>query len=359
MNGLAERIDRMSIPEPNSGCWLWLGTLNRKYGMLGRDGLAHRASYRTYVGEIPLGAIVLHKCDTPACVNPEHLVVGTSRDNAVDMTAKKRSPLLLASREQRAKWAAQPSLSGLAGSKGLSLGERVERLSIPEPNTGCRLWLGPINGQGYGKIKVHGQMFRAHRVSYEANVSKIPAGKIVLHKCDTPACVNSCHLSVGDRRDNIIDAMKKGRANFARVSTSQRKEWAVKRAVNEGSRPEIARSGWETRRTNGKSNTMTHEQRLVATEKSWETRRSKYGPDGGQSAAIRKVWAKITPEQRRIIALKKWEKRREKYGQAGRSISSRVAWAKKNVEERAEHGRKIKDGRRKALEARMIERAVA
>jgi hypothetical protein len=266
------------------------------------------------------------------------------------MALKKRSPLLIASTAQRIQWATQPSLSGLTGGpRGLSLSERVERLSVPEPNAGCHLWLGPVNDSGYGKIKVKGRTLPAHRVSYAANVGEIPIGKMILHKCDTPACVNPQHLFIGDARDNAVDAIRKGRANFSRASTLQRKEWAAKRLVSEdGNRPKIARKGWDTRRDNGKSNTMTHEQRCAAAAKSWEKRRAKYGPDGGQSAAIRAVWAKFTPEQRSAIALKKWEKRRAKYGQAGRSIPSRVAWAEKTPEERAEHGRKIKKGRRLA-----------
>lgn len=85
--------------EKTSGCWLWLGAKHAKgYGHFkmptgkgdGRVEKAHRIAYSLYVGEIPRGLMVLHKCDTPACVNPDHLFLGTNDDNMKDMVAKGR-----------------------------------------------------------------------------------------------------------------------------------------------------------------------------------------------------------------------------------------------------------------------------
>lgn len=82
------------IPEPNSGCWLWLGgTQSQGYGMLGPRNakvLASRYAYEKYRGPIPPKLQVLHKCDTPLCVNPDHLFVGTRRDNMQDASRKGR-----------------------------------------------------------------------------------------------------------------------------------------------------------------------------------------------------------------------------------------------------------------------------
>lgn len=90
---LAQRIEEMSIPEPNSGCWLWLrSTLPSGYGNIGIDGKvwrAHRASWLAYRGEIGM-LHVLHRCDNPCCVNPDHLFLGTQSDNMRDMFSKSR-----------------------------------------------------------------------------------------------------------------------------------------------------------------------------------------------------------------------------------------------------------------------------
>ena len=88
-----QRFANNFIPEPNSGCWLWEAQCNAHgYGVIWskRSWLAHRFSYRLYVGEIPEGLCVLHQCDMPCCVNPDHLFLGTQQQNIADMEAKKR-----------------------------------------------------------------------------------------------------------------------------------------------------------------------------------------------------------------------------------------------------------------------------
>lgn len=75
-------------------CWLWeANKATNGYGMFKHDGkmrLAHRHSYEMNVGKIPDGLCVLHKCDVPACVNPDHLFLGSHKDNAKDKVAKGR-----------------------------------------------------------------------------------------------------------------------------------------------------------------------------------------------------------------------------------------------------------------------------
>jgi hypothetical protein len=92
---LEERIFESSVPEPNSGCWIWMKTLsNAGYGAMtvskGVTKSAHRMSYSVFKGPITNGLLVLHKCDIPCCVNPDHLFLGTHSDNTQDMIKKGR-----------------------------------------------------------------------------------------------------------------------------------------------------------------------------------------------------------------------------------------------------------------------------
>lgn len=94
---IKERFESKYVPDPNSGCWLWIGHwANNGYGLISGGGtgggmrLAHRVAYELYNGPIPDGANVLHKCDTRCCVNPDHLVIGSLSDNMQDMIDKRR-----------------------------------------------------------------------------------------------------------------------------------------------------------------------------------------------------------------------------------------------------------------------------
>src|ERR1700730_2840026 len=78
----------------NDSCWLWTAAKDKDgYGFFsvnGKQTKAHRFSFAHYNGEIPTGMIVCHKCDTPSCVNPDHLFLGTHKINLDDMRSKGR-----------------------------------------------------------------------------------------------------------------------------------------------------------------------------------------------------------------------------------------------------------------------------
>lgn len=92
-----ERLDRLSIPEPNSGCILWLGALNNcGYGLFqGGRGIgtksAHRASYQARRGAIPPGLTIDHLCRNKACINVDHLEVVTHSVNYLRRSQAKRA----------------------------------------------------------------------------------------------------------------------------------------------------------------------------------------------------------------------------------------------------------------------------
>lgn len=89
-----ENFLQKTEPDPNSGCWLWTGCVHANgYGKIKskqRTGLAHRFAWELFRAPIPPGMIICHKCDTPLCVNPDHLYVGTDADNCRDKMARGR-----------------------------------------------------------------------------------------------------------------------------------------------------------------------------------------------------------------------------------------------------------------------------
>lgn len=79
--------------EKTDYCWIWTGPKRKGYGHVWVNGetvRAHRASWILSFGAIPDGLLVLHKCDNPSCVNPEHLYIGTHSDNMRDKVERDR-----------------------------------------------------------------------------------------------------------------------------------------------------------------------------------------------------------------------------------------------------------------------------
>jgi ribosomal protein L37E len=95
-----------------------------------------------------------------------------------------------------------------------TLEERFTDSFIPEPNSGCWLWLGSRDRKGYGQIRVakHDLRYATH-VALEINDRSVPDGMSACHHCDNPGCVNPDHLFIGTQQDNTTDMIRKGRAS--------------------------------------------------------------------------------------------------------------------------------------------------
>lgn len=100
MNQMVKRFEEKVLLIPESTCHWWTAALRgggsedeNKYGAFwlnGKHRRAHRVAYEIYTGSIPNGMMVLHKCDNPSCVNPDHLFLGDHKENMNDKFEKGR-----------------------------------------------------------------------------------------------------------------------------------------------------------------------------------------------------------------------------------------------------------------------------
>jgi hypothetical protein len=188
---LAERTDKSGGPD---ACWIWTGS----YGQYNQPCMWQdnkTASVRRVVWELETKSkpekhrLVTVTCGDSRCVNPKHLALRT----VIDLVAK--------------FW------------------EKVDRRG---PNE-CWLWTGNTNKTGYGRhYRNKTEFHSAHRFSYELHHGPIeghvpgdPEREIcVLHRCDTPRCVNPSHLFLGSDKDNIRDCIAKGRTAWQRARSN-------------------------------------------------------------------------------------------------------------------------------------------
>jgi hypothetical protein len=113
-----------------NGCWIWQRSKGKRgYGWY-RHQQAHRYSYELVNGPIPEGLCVCHACDTPSCVNPEHLWLGTHRDNMIDAARKGLFPGQHKTHCPRGHEHAGPSVLGQRRNCSICERERHRRRAI-------------------------------------------------------------------------------------------------------------------------------------------------------------------------------------------------------------------------------------
>lgn len=150
-------------------CWNWNAAKNMHgYGVIrfgGRNWLAHRYSYKLYVGDIPLGQLVLHACDNPACVNPKHLHLGTHRENTHEMIVR-----------------------GRVARNTAPIGERSYRAKHTDKQIRA-FWVDVSSGMKLSKAA------RKHGVAY-AVAAQISSGRAWRHITGMPKKYSPCSLTV-------------------------------------------------------------------------------------------------------------------------------------------------------------------
>lgn len=250
-----------------TGCHEWTRSLSAQgYGQLnighGKLGLAHRFAWERANGQIANGLHVLHRCDNRKCVNVSHLFLGTNLDNIRDMHAKGRAKGGTLSgeavRTSKLTWGDVGAIRSLyasgeysqrklaiqfgiaqttigvivrrehwAGDSGAPTSQRgymkpsaprrrsyYERLNelIERADSGCMVWHGYRNPDGYGFIRVPGDKKAfVHRIMFERVFGSVPTGMVLRHSCDRRDCVNPAHLRIGTQADNVADMVSKGR----------------------------------------------------------------------------------------------------------------------------------------------------
>lgn len=241
----------------SNGCIIWTGAKYRDgYGkkmVNGRSQRVHRAVIELNSGqEIEEGLVVMHLCDNRQCINPEHLQLGTSKENTQDAIIKgrkdnkhkhlSRSYKLNAVqvREIHEKRAKGATYTRLAKEYEVSRDTITRLCNLPQPpediiivppslearldesdNKGCLIYQGFIHPNGYGQKRINGGTpLAVHRLALQEKLGRdLLSGMVACHSCDKPTCINPEHLFEGTQIENVMDAVSKGRQTSPRLFT--------------------------------------------------------------------------------------------------------------------------------------------
>lgn len=228
-------IERNSIPEPNSGCWLWVGGLTRdgqpRASMGGTTRIARLVALECRIGPLR-GGSAKPACDNVMCVNPDHLERTPSPAEFIGKSFGSWTVVEYIGSNGRSKMVRVRCACGFERAlefKRLSSGvsRRCKRCGTGQndtlrdrlfsrcvsSSTGCWEWTGPRVGLGYGVLRWEGKNQIASRVALESRLGrKLEPGEFALHRCDNPPCCNPDHLFPGSRADNMDDMVSKGRS---------------------------------------------------------------------------------------------------------------------------------------------------
>lgn len=141
---LMERFQDKYIPVTESGCWLWIGACDCKgrarIAYKGRNARASHVAWELFRGPVPVGSMLCHHCDIPACVNPDHLYIGDSHTNVQDMMRRGRNTVPVGESHWKSKLTEVDVLAirGMSG-KGYA-SWRVAKIFGVSSSTIRRIW---------------------------------------------------------------------------------------------------------------------------------------------------------------------------------------------------------------------------
>ena len=130
---------------------------------------------------------------------------------------------------------------------------RLEAKSIPEPNSGCWIWIGALRKGDYGQIVIDGKKKLAHRISYEIHKGPIPEGMELDHICRMHQCINPDHLEAVSHRVNVLRGAAPSAVHAAKTHCSKGHEFSASITINGKVRrhckicKRITQRAWESR----------------------------------------------------------------------------------------------------------------
>ncbi len=208
------KVDRATLPD----CWLWTGCTDRRGHATCRVGNttanAARVAYEQLVGPVTPGNVFRPACGTRNCVRPEHQQIASrSEVHRAALAAKGCGRKAHGTRrKQTPKTGTKPI--------GVVTQQDVERFWSKVDlahDSGCWLWRGSENDNGYGSMRLRSRKaVSAHRLAFELVHGPLPPDKIIRHTCSNRLCVCPTHLVAGTHVENTDDCVRAGRLRAGR-----------------------------------------------------------------------------------------------------------------------------------------------